>query len=123
MEDLPHLQSINITTKGEHMKKEKQEQPEPTIKELLEITRIIADFAISTLNEHRQFLQNIKDMPRTQEEMELRALELGEITRETNRRCEEVQNAFIKYADLLNLDIEKAEPATTAEPNTAETRK
>ena len=67
------------------MKKEKQEQPEPTIKELLEITRIIADFAISTLNEHRQFLQNIKDMPRTQEEMELRALELGEITRETNR--------------------------------------
>ena len=42
-------------------------------------------------------------MPKTQEEMEFRALEMAETVRETNRHCDIVQNALTKYAYLIDL--------------------
>lgn len=81
----------------------KEEQQEPTNKELLQIMFEIADLAITIFNEHRQFLQNLKEMPKTQEEMEFRALEMAETVRETNRHCDIVQNALTKYAHLIDL--------------------
>lgn len=82
----------------------KEEQQEPTIKELFNIIIEVADFAVTILNEHRQFLQNIKEMPKTQEEMELRSIEMAETIQKTNKHCEIVQNAFVKYKHLLNLE-------------------
>lgn len=120
MENLPHLQSINITAKEEHMKKKEQKQKEPTNKELLNIIIEVADLAVAILNEHREFLQNIKNMPKTQEEMELRAIEMAETIEKTNKQCYTVQNAFTKYAHLINLEEEEEQPATTAQPNTGE---
>lgn len=38
----------------------------------------------------------------------------------TTEYCIEAQKAFIKYKDLLNLDIEKPDTAEEAEPNTGE---
>ena len=46
----------------------KKKEQEPTNKELLNIIIEVADLAVATLNEHREFLQNIKNMPKTQEE-------------------------------------------------------
>jgi hypothetical protein len=117
MEDLPHLQSINITAKEERMKKKEQKQKEPTNKELLNIIIEVADLAVAILNEHREFLQNIKNMPKTQEEMELRAIEMAETIEKTNKQCYTVQNAFTKYAHLINLEEDTAEEA---QPNTGE---
>lgn len=117
MEDIPNLQSINITAKEEHMKKKEQKQKEPTSKELLNIIIEVADLAVATLNEHREFLQNLKNMPKTQEEMELRAIEMAETIEKTNKQCYTVQNAFTKYAHLINLE---EQPAEEAEPNTGE---
>lgn len=99
------------------MKKKEQKQKEPTIKELFNIIIEVADFAVTILNEHRQFLQNIKEMPKTQEEMELRAIEMAETIEKTNKQCYTVQNAFTKYAHLINLEEDTAEEA---EPNTGE---
>lgn len=99
------------------MKKKEQEQKEPTNKELLNIIIEVADLAIATLNEHREFLQNIKNMPKTQEEMELRALEMAETIEKTNKQCYTVRNAFTKYAHLINL---KEDTAEEAQPNTGE---
>lgn len=59
-------------------------------------------------------------MPKTQEEMELRAIEMAETIEKTNKQCYTVQNAFTKYAHLINLEEEEEQPATTAEPNTGE---
>ena len=42
----------------------KEEQQEPTNKELLQIMFEIADLTITIFNEHRQFLQNLKEMPK-----------------------------------------------------------
>ncbi len=120
MENLPNLQSINITTKEEHMKKKEQKQKEPTNKELLNIIIEVADLAVAILNEHREFLQNLKNMPKTQEEMELRAIEMAETIETTNKQCYTVQNAFRKYAHLINLEEEEEQPAEEAEPNTGE---
>lgn len=120
MENIPILQSINITAKEEHMKKKEQKQKEPTNKELLNIIIEVADLAVAILNEHREFLQNIKNIPKTQEEMELRAIEMAETIEKTNKQCYTVQNAFTKYAHLINLEEEEEQPATTAEPNTGE---
>ena len=117
MENIPHLQSINITAKEEHMKKKEQKQKEPTNKELLNIIIEVADLAVATLNEHREFLQNLKNMPKTQEEMELRAIEMAETIEKTNKQCYTVQNAFTKYAHLINLE---EDTANTAQPNTGE---
>lgn len=102
------------------MKKKEQKQKEPTSKELLNIIIEVADLAVAILNEHREFLQNIKNMPKTQEEMELRAIEMAETIEKTNKQCYTVQNAFTKYAHLINLEEEEEQPATTAEPNTGE---
>ena len=102
------------------MKKKEQKQKEPTNKELLNIIIEVADLAVATLNEHREFLQNLKNIPKTQEEMELRALEMAETIEKTNKQCYTVQNAFRKYAHLINLEEEEEQPATTAEPNTGE---
>ena len=98
----------------------KKEQKEPTNKELLNIIIEVADLAVAILNEHREFLQNIKEMPKTQEEMELRALEMAETIEKTNKQCYTVQNAFTKYAHLINLEEEEKQPAEEAEPNTGE---
>ena len=98
----------------------KKKEQEPTNKELLNIIIEVADLAVATLNEHREFLQNIKNMPKTQEEMELRAIEMAETIEKTNKQCYTVQNAFTKYAHLINLEEEEEQPATTAEPNTGE---
>lgn len=38
----------------------------------------------------------------------------------TTEYCIEAQKAFIKYKDLLNLDIGKPDTAEEAEPNTGE---
>lgn len=102
------------------MKKKEQKQKEPTNKELLNIIIEVADLAVAILNEHREFLQNIKNMPKTQEEMELRAIEMAETIEKTNKQCYTVQNAFTKYAHLINLEEEEEQPATTAQPNTGE---
>lgn len=99
------------------MKKKEQKKKEPTNKELLNIIIEVADLAVAILNEHRQFLQNLKNMPKTQEEMELRALEMAETIEKTNKQCYTVQNAFTKYAHLINLEEDTAEEA---EPNTGE---
>ena len=99
------------------MKKKEQKQQEPTNKELLNIIIEVADLAVAILNEHREFLQNIKEMPKTQEEMELRAIEMAETIQKTNKQCYTVQNAFTKYAHLINLEEDTAEEA---EPNTGE---
>ena len=99
------------------MKKKEQKQKEPTNKELLNIIIEVADLAVATLNEHREFLQNLKEMPKTQEEMELRALEMAETIEKTNKQCYTVQNAFTKYAHLINLEEDTAEEA---QPNTGE---
>lgn len=99
------------------MKKKEQKQKEPTSKELLNIIIEVADLAVAILNEHREFLQNIKNMPKTQEEMELRAMEMAETIEKTNKQCYTVQNAFTKYAHLINLEEDTAEEA---EPNTGE---
>ena len=99
------------------MKKKEQKQKEPTSKELLNIIIEVADLAVAILNEHREFLQNIKNMPKTQEEMELRAMEMAEAIEKTNKQCYTVQNAFTKYAHLINLEEDTAEEA---EPNTGE---
>ena len=117
MENIPILQSINITAKEEHMKKKEQKQKEPTNKELLNIIIEVADLAVAILNEHREFLQNLKNMPKTQEEMELRAIEMAETIEKTNKQCYTVQNAFTKYAHLINLEEDTAEEA---QPNTGE---
>ena len=117
MENILILQTINITAKEEHTKKKEQE---PTNKELLNIIIEVADLAVAILNEHREFLQNIKEMPKTQEEMELRALEMAETIEKTNKQCYTVQNAFTKYAHLINLEEEEKQPAEEAEPNTGE---
>lgn len=98
------------------MKKKEQKQ-EPTNKELLNIIIEVADLAVAILNEHREFLQNLKNMPKTQEEMELRAIEMAETIEKTNKQCYTVQNAFTKYAHLINLEEDTAEEA---EPNTGE---
>ena len=102
------------------MKKKEQKQKEPTNKELFNIIIEVADLAVAILNEHREFLQNLKNMPKTQEEMELRAIEMAETIEKTNKQCYTVQNAFTKYAHLINLEEEEEQPATTAEPNTGE---
>lgn len=102
------------------MEKKDQKQKEPTNKELLNIIIEVADLAVATLNEHREFLQNIKNMPKTQEEMELRAVEMAETIEKTNKQCYIVQNAFTKYAHLIEYEEEEEQPATTAEPNTGE---
>lgn len=102
------------------MKKKEQKQKEPTSKELLNIIIEVADLAVAILNEHREFLQNLKNMPKTQEEMELRALEMAETIEKTNKQCYTVQNAFTKYAHLINLEEEEEQPAEEAEPNTGE---
>lgn len=102
------------------MKKKEQKQEEPTNKELLNIIIEVADLAVAILNEHREFLQNLKNMPKTQEEMELRALEMAETIEKTNKQCYTVQNAFTKYAHLINLEEEEEQPAEEAEPNTGE---
>lgn len=99
------------------MKKKEQKQKEPTNKELLNIIIEVADLAVATLNEHREFLQNLKNMPKTQEEMELRAIEMAETIEKTNKQCYTVQNAFTKYAHLINLE---EDTANTAQPNTGE---
>ena len=99
------------------MKKKEQKQKEPTNKELLNIIIEVADLAVATLNEHREFLQNLKNIPKTQEEMELRAIEMAETIEKTNKQCYTVQNAFTKYAHLINLEEDTAEEA---EPNTGE---
>lgn len=102
------------------MEKEKQEQQEPTIKELLEITRIVADLAISILNENRQLWSFVSNKPKTTEERLLRTMESELTLIKTTEYCIEAQKAFIKYKDLLNLDIEKPDIAEEAEPNTGE---
>lgn len=102
------------------MKEEKQKQQEPTIKELLEITRIVADLAISILNENRQLWSFVSNKPKTTEERLLRTMESELTLIETTEYCIEAQKAFIKYKDLLNLDIEKPDTAEEAEPNTGE---
>lgn len=102
------------------MKKKEQKQKEPTNKELLNIIIEVADLAVATLNEHREFLQNLKNIPKTQEEMELRAIEMAETIEKTNKQCYTVQNAFTKYAHLINLEEEEEQPAEEAEPNTGE---
>lgn len=102
------------------MKKKEQKQKEPTSKELLNIIIEVADLAVAILNEHREFLQNLKNMPKTQEEMELRALEMAETIEKTNKQCYTVQNAFTKYAHLIELEEEEKQPAEEAEPNTGE---
>ena len=102
------------------MKKKEQKQKEPTNKELLNIIIEVADLAVAILNEHREFLQNLKNMPKTQEEMELRAIEMAETIETTNKQCYTVQNAFRKYAHLINLEEEEEQPAEEAEPNTGE---
>lgn len=102
------------------MKKKEQKQKEPTNKELLNIIIEVADLAVAILNEHREFLQNLKNMPKTQEEMELRAIEMAETIEKTNKQCYTVQNAFTKYAHLINLEEEEKQPAEKAEPNTGE---
>ena len=99
------------------MKKKEQKQKEPTNKELLNIIIEVADLSVATLNEHREFLQNLKNMPKTQEEMELRAIEMAETIEKTNKQCYTVQNAFTKYAHLINLEEDTAEEA---EPSTGE---
>lgn len=98
----------------------KKKEQEPTNKELLNIIIEVADLAVAILNEHREFLQNIKKMPKTQEEMELRAIEMAETIEKTNKQCYTVQNAFTKYAHLINLEEEEKQPAEEAEPNTGE---
>lgn len=102
------------------MKEEKQEQQEPTIKELLEITRIVADLATSILNENRQLWSFVSNKPKTTEERLLRTMESELTLIKTTEYCIEAQKAFIKYKDLLNLDIEKPDTAEEAEPNTGE---
>lgn len=102
------------------MKKKEQKQKEPTNKELFNIIIEVADLAVAILNEHREFLQNLKNMPKTQEEMELRAIEMAETIEKTNKQCYTVQNAFTKYAHLINLEEEEKQPAEEAEPNTGE---
>ena len=102
------------------MKKKEQKQKEPTSKELLNIIIKVADLTVATLNEHREFLQNLKNMPKTQEEIELRATEMAETIEKTNKQCYTVRNAFTKYAHLINLEEEEKQPAEEAEPNTGE---
>ena len=98
----------------------KKKEQEPTNKELLNIIIEVADLAVAILNEHREFLQNIKEMPKTQEEMELRAIEMAETIETTNKQCYTVQNAFTKYAHLIKSEEEEKQPAEEAEPNTGE---
>lgn len=45
---------------------------------------------------------------------------MAETIEKTNKQCHTVQNAFTKYAHLINLEEEEEQPAEEAEPNTGE---
>lgn len=86
----------------------KEEQQEPTIKELLQIMFEMLDYTISVLNENRTFWRNSFDGKYTnfQSYTEMKKLrdQIKQVNKDTDAQLNKAVKHFVKYKHLLDLE-------------------
>lgn len=86
----------------------KEEQQEPTTKELLQIMFEMLDYTIAVLNESRTFWRNSFDGKYTNSqsytEMQRLRDQIKQVNKDTDAQLNKAIKHFVKYKHLLNLE-------------------